>query len=123
MKARFSEKYWYDKWEQMLIPVPDENYINLEQMLEDEIKVFKNIEISKDQMELIKQMYAKHIAVKATALVHRELKILKDIDSGKAQWGFTNRTQDINYDYNYRQRFEFNCIQLRDFKRKYKIAE
>lgn len=122
MKARFSEQYWYDMWDKMLVPVPGGDYINLEGKLDREMAPLEGFDITEEQMWKIRCEYAKPIAAEATALVHKELKQLKDIDSGKAGYGYTTKLQEIHADYEFRKRFEFNCIQLRDFKRKYNIV-
>ena len=122
MKAIFSEQYWYEKWDEMLVPAPGEDYINLEAKMDREVAPLDGLGITEAQMWKIRCEYAKPIAAEATALVRKELKTLKDIDSGRAQWGYTTALQEIHHDYEFRQRFEFNCIQLRDFKRKYNIA-
>ena len=119
MKNHYSEEYYRTNWERFLKKVPGKHYVNMEQDLNQYMKAFSNL--PDDAIEVIRNVKAKDLAETMLKLVIEEMKTIKDIESGISSFGFTTRSQEISYTHDFIQRFEFNCIQLSDFKKKYNI--
>ena len=121
MKPLLSEQYYKDNWDEFLKPVPGDNYINLEGELERDIKVLREAGLTEEQIKMVEHIYAKPIAAKCHILVMKELKTLKAVMAGEASWGYTTKRQNIEAEYRFRTRFEFNCLQLREFKKNHNL--
>ena len=120
MKTLFSEDYYRSNWERFIKEVHGEHYINLEAELERSLEIFK--ELPAEAIEMLKKIEAKKIVDKATTLAKKEMTIVKALESGEATLGYTTQIQEIHARAELRQRFEFNCLQLADFRKKYGIA-
>ena len=121
MKALFSEEYYRKYWNDFLVPVPGEDYINLESELEKAMKVYKESGISKEAILVVEKREAEKLAEKCNILVHKELDQLKRILSGKASFGMTTQLQESQKRGEFRRRFEFNCLQLSDFRKNHNL--
>lgn len=120
MKPLFSEQYYKDHWDKFLERVPGDDYINLEGELEKALAVFKGI-LTDEQIKAVEPIYAKPIAEKGHTLVLKELKTMKEVLAGEAGFGYTTKRQEIDAQYRFRTRFDFNCLQLREFKKNHNI--
>lgn len=121
MKPLFSEQYYMDHWDEFLKRVPGDDYINLEGELEREMRVLRESGLTDDQLKLVEPIYAKPIADRCHILVLKELKTMKAVLVGEAGFGYTTERQNIEAQYKFRTRFEFNCLQLREFKKNHNI--
>lgn len=121
MKPLFSEQYYKDHWDEFLKRVPGNDYINLEADLDRELAVLREAGLTEEQIKMVEHIYAKPIAEKCHTLVMEELKTLKAVMSGKAGWGYTTERGDYDAQYRFRTRFDFNCLQLREFKKNHNI--
>ena len=121
MKALFSEEYYRKYWKSFLVPVPGEDFVDLESELGAAMKVYKESGISESALAVVEKMEAKKIAEKCNQLVHKELKTLNEIMSGKASFGMTTQLQETQKRGEFRRRFEFNCLQLSDFRKNHNI--
>lgn len=121
MKSLFSEQYYKDHWDEFLKCVPGDDYVNLEAELEEKMKVLREAGLTKEQLKAVETIYSKPIADRCHSLVLKELKTLKAAMAGEISWGFTTKRQDVEAEYNFRTRFEFNCLQLREFKKNHNI--
>lgn len=117
MKAMLSEEYYRSNWERFLKRVPGKNYRNLEEELDRYMKSF--VELPTEAQEVLRKMKAQEIAESCKSLVLEELAVIKAIEAGTASFGFTTKAQEVSHMSEYRERFEFNCLQLADFKKKY----
>ena len=121
MKPLFSEQYYMDHWDEFLKHVPGDDYINLEGELEREMRVLREVGLTDDQLKLVEPIYAKPIADRCHTLVLKELKTMKAVLVCEADFGYTTEHQNIEAQYRFRTRFEFNCLQLREFKKNHSI--
>lgn len=119
MKATFSEEHYRRNWDRFLEKVPGEHYINLEEALEREMTVYKGAELTEEAIQVIAKLEAQKLADKCLALVMKEMKTVKDLRAGRASLGYTTERQEYKARAELVERFEFNCLQLRDFKAKY----
>lgn len=120
MKAMHSEKFYYDHWDEFLKEVDGEHYRNLEAELDKALEPLKGI-VDERYMKDVAKMYAKQIADSCTQLCLKDMRTIKDVEAGRSSFGFTNTSQKVIYTYEFKKRFEFNCLQLRDFRNKYGI--
>ena len=114
MKAHYSEQYYRNNWDRFIKRVPGDDYMNLESELENEIKIF-----DEETKEMIKSIYANRIYENAISKLCERCAMIDDIEMGFASLGYTNKTQEVHEMHRIIQRFEFNCIQAKDFKKKY----
>ncbi len=120
MKSLFSEQYYKDHWDEFLKKVPGDHYINLEAELKKELDVFNGV-LTEEQIKKVEPIYARQIADKCHRLVMKELQTLKEVMSGNASWGYVVKRQNIEAGREFRVRFDFNCLQLREFKKAHNI--
>lgn len=118
-----SEEYLRNHWDEFLEkPKPyDEHYINMEAEFQDAMKVYYSINLSEDAMYVVTKIEAKKIADKSEKKIREHMKMIKDIMSGKVTLGYRTYGQDISNLRKLRERFEFNCLQLKDFRKKYEV--
>lgn len=117
MKAHHSEQYYRNNWSRFIKRVPGDDYMNLESELENEIKIFDD-----ETKEMIKNIYAKRIYDKAISKLCERCAMIDNIENGVMSLGYTTKSQEVHEMHRIIQRFEFNCLQARDFKHKYEIS-
>lgn len=118
MKALYSEEYYRSRWDEMLASARGEHGINLEKELADKMSAYNEaLKDTPEALEILKNKVAGEIVEKATRLVVAEMEVIKNIEAGKASFGYTTQTQEVQAQAEYRKRFEFNCLQLADFKK------
>ena len=121
MKALFSEDFYYEFWDKFLEPIPGDDFINLEGEIQKTEKWLQESGIPEIAWSVVVKQEAQKLADKCKAMVLRERQIIRDIDAGIATFGYTTRRQEIEARGDFRKRFEFNCLQLRDFRKKYGV--
>ena len=121
MKPRFSEDYYRLYWGEFLKPVPSEDYMDLEGELEYAMKRYDNLCLPEEQINVVRKYEAQKLAKKCMEIVQEQKRVLIAIRGGKAAWGYTCKWQETMHEKEYIQRFEFNCLQLRDFNAKYNL--
>ena len=117
MKAQHSEEYFRKYWSELIKKVPGKHYINLEEELADALKIFADL--PSEAITILTKAEAERIAAKCTALVKEDMELIKDLEAGKVSLGYTTQSQEVHARHALRERFEFNCLQLADFKKKY----
>ena len=122
-KALFTENYYRENWSRFIEKVPGEQYRNLEKELQARMAWMSHIpdgtKMDVTALETIKRIEAKKIADSCEALCRKNMQTLKDLEMGKASLGYTTHRQEHEARFNFRTRFEFNCLQLADFRKKY----
>ena len=116
MKAQYSEQYYRNNWERFIKKSNDKDYMNLEYALDYKLKIFES-----DVAEKLRVIYANEIYTSAIKHLKDTMITIQDIQSGKTSLGYTTKSQEISEMRRMIQRFEFNCLQARDFKEKYSI--
>lgn len=120
MTARFPEEYYRKHWDEFLRPQGnDPDYINLEGRLAKEMAVYEQAGIGGEALEKIRCTKAGELAEYCTALVREQMRVEKMLEAGETSMGFTTERDERDARRDHRTRFEFNCLQLRDFKEKY----
>lgn len=119
MKATFSEEYYRQFWNKFLEEVPGVHYRNLEAELERAMRVYHEAGLPEEAIVIIRKMEAQKIADSCRALVLEEMDVVKRINAGEASFGMTTERQETEARFEYITRFEFNCLQLADFRKKY----
>lgn len=114
-----TEEYYMKRWDEFLNNRPDASahwiascYMNLEENLEKYVSTMHGV-LTPEQLEFVKRSFAPEVAAKAYAQLKENQKTVRQVINGEAH---------IDMEFNqYRERFEFNCIQLREFKKKYGV--
>ena len=121
MKPLFSENYYRNNWSKFLQRVPGENYINLEGELERTMRQYIENGMPTEALPYVEKMEAEKLATRCLDLVKKEMETVKQVESGKASFGMTTELQEIQTRADFRKRFEFNCLQLADFRKAHNI--
>jgi len=126
MKAVHSEEYFRKYWDKLL---PKNNlsnnkhHINLEAWLEDRMEVYKDCDgVAEEAIIIIRNIEATKIADECEKMLRDDMRIIKAVNEGKATFGFTTMNQETAHRADFVERFEFNCLQLADFRKKYNLA-
>ena len=119
MKPLFSEEYYVRNWDRFIAWVPGDNYIDLEKELEREMKTIRECGLSDSDICKVRRVFADKIAEKCKKIVMKEIETLKGIEAGRISFGYTTESQEIAARKEFRTRFDFNCLQLKYFKKKY----
>lgn len=117
MKPMFSEEYYRKNWDRFIKKVPGSDYINLEEELNHKMSIFKDL--PEEAQKLLVPIKAQEVIEEATKLVYKEMATIKDLEAGKSSFGYTTQGQENQARYELRTRFDFNCLQLADFKKRY----
>ena len=121
MKSELSKEFYLKNWDRFIEEVPGDHYRNLEKELETIMNRYKGVEILEKNWEIVRKVEAKKIADSCKELCLKDMQIIKDLDSGVSSFGMTTRTQEINKRYEFKRRWEFNCLQLALFREKYGV--
>ena len=121
MKPLYKEAYYRKYWDEYLKPDNSigKHYINLEGDLAGLLDMYREYGVPEEAIIAIKKTKAQELADACKAVVHEELGVLKRILSGESSFGYTSEFQEVRARAEYRERFDFNCLQLADFKKKY----
>ena len=111
MKAMFSEQYYLENWERY----EAKSKINPEEELEYRLRPFADTFRAED-LEKISKVYAQNIAEKVEAELKKTMRMINDLEAGRASLGYTSQRQEVQEMANLRRMFEFNCLQLKLFK-------
>ena len=119
IKMLFSEKYYRDNWNRF----KSESHMNLEEELEHRTRIYKTIDIPEDAkqqvLDIMSKKYAEEIIAKAEAELQETADMINRIENGEATLGYTTQTQENRAMYRLVTQYEFNCIQLDDFRREH----
>ena len=123
MKAIHSAEYYEKYWDRYMKPVRDWHihYMNLEEELKDclawmQYPEFEGHTITEEQGKNIQRAYAKQIAERVEKELREDMRVIRDVESGKTSFGYTTQNQEIAFRHEFRDRWEFNCYQLSKFK-------
>lgn len=123
MKARFDEEHYRRCWEEYLKPVNSDHYMNLERDLSREMEVYEKalagLPEGEANLAKIRRVKATEIIEKVTPKLKETMATIKRIEAGNGSLGYTTDSAERRNMADLVQRFEFNCLQLADFKKKY----
>lgn len=119
MKALYSEEHYRKHWDEYIKWTPGEDYIDLFGSLEKTMQRYRESGMPEEAMPIIEKIEAKALVDECMKIVRRQLTTLKDIEAGKASLGYTTANQETHARCRLRTRFDFNCLQLSDFRKKY----
>lgn len=121
MKATYSEEYFMKYWDEFMKPVSGGHYMNLEEELEHTLSPLKGVNIPEDKMEPVIKHYAGEIASNAKAKLMETMRMIQRIQRGEASLGYTTMNQEISEMHELTRRFEFNCLQLKVFRKAHNL--
>lgn len=127
MKALFSEQYYREHWDELLKPCKkfwgrSQHCVDLESDLADYMDPYQAAGIPAPVLDVLRHQKAQCLADEMDTLVREEMRVIRDVEAGRASFGYTTYSQEYKARFEYRTRFEFNCLQLADFRRKYKLV-
>lgn len=128
MKTEYTERYYRSVWDEMLSRKDSRNYMNLEEDLENLMKPYLEYDFPgvpqscKEQaIVAIRKEIAKRVYNDAKNDLLKLKNTVVSLKSGKSCLGYTSEAQEIRERADLFKRFEFNCLQLADFRKKYNI--
>ena len=121
MKTEYTEGYYRSIWNEMMNGRGARHYMNFEEDLEALMKPYSQHGFPEQAFEVIRKEMAKRVcsAAKEDLLKIRETVLA--LRSGNASLGNVSMRDEIVGRHELIQRFEFNCLQLADFKKKYNL--
>jgi hypothetical protein len=117
MKARLSEEYYRKNWDRFIKGSSSQDYMNLEKDLIAKMSIFQ--ELPEKAIEILTKIKAQEIVDETTKRLYEKMAVIKQIETGNASLGYTTQLQETQARQELVTRFEFNCLQLADFKKKY----
>lgn len=120
-KTLYPEEYYRQNWQRYLEKVPGDTYINMEADLGLLMKAYEGANIPEKALTVVRGMEAKKVFEYAKGIVLRQRDMVNRLLAGQASLGMISKTQEIHEMHDIRTRFEFNCLQMADFKRKYNL--
>ena len=121
MKATYSEEYFMKYWNEFMKPVTGGHYMNLEEELNHTLRCFDGLNIPADKMEPVEKRYAGEIADRAKSKLMETMRMIQRIQRGEASLGYTTINQNISEMHELTRRFEFNCLQLKVFRKAHNL--
>ena len=117
-KTMFTENYYRDLWDRM-----EKKYTknDPEKDLEITMKAYKDLDLQEQVQEVILQIEAKKVYDFISDTLKGTLRTLNAILSGKASLGYTTKIQEVQAMRDLREGFEFDCLRLADFRKKYSL--
>lgn len=99
------------------------DYMNLEEDLETLVKPYLSLQLEyrEQALEVIRREMAKRVCNVAKVDLLKTRDMVTELKSGKASLGNISRRDEIREMHDLVQRFEFNCLQLADFRKKYGV--
>lgn len=120
MKSQLSEKFYFQHWDAMMSEYGEE--ADLEKKLESAMTRYKNLcGFSEQVIEVIRKEEAQRIANSCKEKMLKRMAMIKRLESGESSLGNINKAQEISESARLRKGFEFTCLSLREFKKKYFI--
>lgn len=117
-KTMYTENYYRDLWDRL-----SEKYTknDPEKDLEITMKAYRDLDLPKQAQEVILQIEAKRVHDFISNTLKGTLRTLNAILSGKASLGYTTKKQEVQAMHDLREGFEFDCLRLADFRKKYNL--
>lgn len=116
----FSENYYRENWEKLSKKYPDNDP---DKDLATCMEVYADAGIGHDAMEKIMNIEARKVYDVHKDALKKTRNALVRILSGKASLGYTTKRQEIEKMRDLRIGFEFDCVRLADFRKKYNKNE
>lgn len=117
-KTLFSENYYRENWNKLSEKYPENDP---DKDLATRIEVYADAGIRQDAMEKIMNIEAQKVYDFHNDALKKTMNALVRILSGKASLGYTTKRQEIEKMRDLRIGFEFDCVRLADFRKKYNL--
>ena len=121
-KTLYPEGYYRKNWTRLFEKY--RNHMDLEKELDWFTPTFEELpEDLREQAKMAaRKIGAVKVADKAKESLLKDMRMIQEIRDGKAGLGYTSEKQRVEQWHMIQQRFEFECLQLKEFKEKYNIA-
>ena len=120
MKTMHTKRYYKDNWDRLIAQTNSPHYFNFEAELEEMAEPLKDT-LSGDLLLAAKNALARIVWERGMELIRKDMRAVKDLESGQASLGYTTHNQEITAGYELRERLEFNYFQALYFKEKWGI--
>lgn len=117
-----TEEYYKKRWNEFLENPRGRDhhviascYMNLEAELDRYVSTMHG-RVTPEQIEMVRKAFAPEVAHRAYAKLKENQKVVNAFINGE-----TSNSWGIEFN-KYRERFEFNCLQLREFMAKYGVT-
>lgn len=117
-----TEEYYKARWNEFLEDHGDPSehviascYMNLEAELDRYVSTMHG-RVTPEQIEMVRKAFAPEVAHRAYAKLKENQKVVNAFINGE-----TSNSWGIEFN-KYRERFEYNCLQLREFMAKYGVT-
>ena len=121
-EALYSEKYYRDSWNELFMKYrKDWNFEHDLSLMIPEFDVLPE-EAREKAKQTAKKIMAQKIARVAQEDLTKQMQMIQRIKEGKGSLGYTSKKQEIERWHELQEEFEFACLQLADFKKKYDVG-
>ena len=125
MKPLYNEQYYREQLDWFLThrgTCKFDDCINLEEELNVAMDLYKRAGLPDEALVFIRKAEAQKIADSCKKLLMKELGVVRRITAGASSFGYTCARQEVEAIEDFRARFDFNCLQYADFRKKYDLA-
>lgn len=77
--------------------------------------------VREEAKAIITKTWAKEVYDASREKLVKKMHLIKEVEAGKAGLGYTNPAQKFEAMHDLREGFEFSCLMLADFKKKYEL--
>lgn len=121
-KTLYMESYYRKCWNRLFEKY--RNHMDLEKDLDWFTPTFEELpEDLREQAKMVaRKIGAVKVADRAKERLLKDMRMIQKIRDGKASLGYTSEKQRVERWHMMQERFEFECLQLKEFKEKYNIA-
>ena len=114
------KEHYINNWDYYLSTEQNQpDYVNMEQLLQNNLKVYSTISLAKDDFDKIVKMEAQKIYNQVRESLLDRKRVIDDLKAGRSSLGYTTMNQERAEMSRIVKRFEFNSAQLSEFKRKH----
>ena len=117
-KTMYTEEYYSAMWDRMAKQYTKNDP---EKDLEIVMKAYRDLDLPESAKEVILQIEAKKVYDFISNTLKGTMRTINAILSGKASLGYTTEMQEIQARHEIREGFEFDCLRLADFRKKYSL--
>lgn len=114
MKALHTENFYRKYWGEF----QSKSKMNLDRELKWRTDGMNDV-LDAENLKRAMKVVAKLIADEAEAELRKTMKMVQDLEAGRSSLGYTHELQEVAEMARLRRMFEFDCLQLRDFREKW----
>ena len=121
MKAWFSEEYYRTNWDRFIERTVGEHWFDLEGSLKSYLEELQKNGMPGEAIPVVGRIKAQELAAECEKVCREDMATIKRVEAGTSGFGYTTKRQEHEARWRFRTRFEFNCFQLREFKKAHNL--